>query len=63
MTLISNKQPLLKYLLSSLLLFAVLSASAQLTYENLYVDYDSAWTFKNLRIIPVRRKAGRRYAR
>jgi hypothetical protein len=48
----------LKYLLPFLLLFAVLSASAQLTYENLYVDYDSAWTFKNLRIIPVRRKAG-----
>jgi hypothetical protein len=36
----------------------LLSASAQLTYETLYVDYDSAWTFKNLKIIPIRRKAG-----
>jgi hypothetical protein len=40
------------------LLFSLLSASAQLTYETLYVDYDSAWQFKNLKIIPVRRKAG-----
>jgi hypothetical protein len=44
--------------LSSLLLLSLLSASAQLTYETLYVDYDSAWKFKNLKIIPVRRKAG-----
>ena len=36
----------------------MLSASAQLTYETLYVDYDSAWTFKNLKIIPIRRKGG-----
>lgn len=41
-----------------LLLFSVVSASAQLTYETLYVDYDSAWTYKNLKIIPIRRKAG-----
>jgi len=41
-----------------LLLFASLCASAQLTYETLYVDYDSAWTFKNLKIIPIRRKGG-----
>jgi len=41
-----------------LLLFASLCASAQLTYETLYVDYDSAWTFKNLKIIPIRRKEG-----
>lgn len=33
-------------------------ASAQLTYETLFVDYDSAWTYKNLKIIPIRRKAG-----
>jgi hypothetical protein len=29
---------------------------AQLTYAHLYVDYDSAVTYKNLRIIPVRYK-------
>ena len=47
-----------KILFSTLLLLSLLSASAQLTYETLYVDYDSAWTFKNLKIIPIRRKAG-----
>jgi len=51
-------KPRTKYLLSLGLLFPLLSASAQLTYETLYVDYDSAWTFKNLKIIPIRRKAG-----
>lgn len=29
---------------------------AQLTYQNLYVDYDSAVTYKNLKIIPIRPK-------
>jgi hypothetical protein len=46
-----------KFLFSFCLLLLVLSASAQLTYETLYVDYDSAWQFKNLKIIPIRRKA------
>jgi hypothetical protein len=40
------------------MVFSLGSATAQLTYETLYVDYDSAWQFKNLKIIPVRRKAG-----
>lgn len=29
---------------------------AQLTYQTLYVDYDSAWTYKNLKIIPIHPK-------
>jgi hypothetical protein len=29
---------------------------AQLTYENLYVDYDSAWQYNNLKVIPIRWK-------
>src|SRR5437764_15023068 len=29
---------------------------AQLTYENLYVDYDSAWQYKNLKLVPIRWK-------
>src|SRR5579871_140455 len=49
---------MVKYLLSIALLLSLLPASAQLTYQTLYVDYDSAWTYKNLKIIPVRRKAG-----
>ncbi len=47
---------MVRYLLSIVLFFTVLSASAQLTYQTLYVDYDSAWTFKNLKIIPIRRR-------
>jgi hypothetical protein len=47
-----------KSLFTLSLLFSLLSASAQLTYETLYVDYDSAWTYKNLKIVPIRRKAG-----
>jgi len=49
---------LVKWLLSFLLLFVVASVSAQLTYETLYVDYDSAWTYKSLKIIPIRKKGG-----
>src|SRR5690242_9952462 len=32
--------------------------SAQITYNHLQVDYDSAWTYKNLKIIPIRPKGG-----
>jgi hypothetical protein len=28
----------------------------QLTYQNLFVDYDSAWQYKNLKIVPIRWK-------
>src|ERR1700760_1363343 len=45
-------------LLTFCLTFLLLSASAQLTYETLYVDYDSAWQFKNLKIVPIRKKGG-----
>jgi hypothetical protein len=37
-------------------LFIYKIVSAQLTYQTLYVDYDSAWTYKNLKIIPIRPK-------
>jgi hypothetical protein len=50
-----SDREILPYLLPA---FLLLSASAQITYETVYVDYDSAWQFKNLKIIPVRRKAG-----
>lgn len=29
---------------------------SQITYENVIVDYDSAWQFKNLKLVPVRAK-------
>ncbi|HEY4337675.1 MAG TPA: DUF6569 family protein, partial [Puia sp.] len=48
----------MKFLFTICLFLFVASASAQLTYETLFVDYDSAWQFKNLKIIPIRRKAG-----
>ncbi len=38
------------------LLFMYKIVPAQLTYQTLYVDYDSAWTYKNLKIIPIRPK-------
>jgi hypothetical protein len=47
-----------KYLLALILVVTALSASAQLTYQTLRVDYDSAWKYKNLRIIPIRQKGG-----
>ena len=48
----------MKFSLTFCLLFSLLTASAQITYESVYVDYDSAWQFKNLKIIPVRKKGG-----
>lgn len=29
---------------------------SQITYDNVFVDYDSAWQFKNLKLIPIRSK-------
>ncbi|HWK07589.1 MAG TPA: DUF6569 family protein [Puia sp.] len=48
----------MRSLLSLILLVCFASGYAQLTYETLYVDYDSAAVFKNLKMIPIRRKAG-----
>jgi hypothetical protein len=45
-----------KLLILFLLLFVQLALHAQLTYKNLYVDYDSAWQYKNLKVIPIRWK-------
>src|SRR4249920_3172534 len=39
------------------LLFGLVQAQ-EITYDNVYVDYDSAVEFKNLRIIPIRPKNG-----
>lgn len=45
-------------LLFTLLVFCCTAAlHAQLTYNELIVQYDSAWTFKNLQLIPVKFKA------
>jgi len=50
---------ILKTLFSLLLaFFSLSSAVAQLTYATLRVDYDSAWQYKNLKIIPIRQKGG-----
>lgn len=48
----------MKCLFALLLALSLLSARAQLTYQTLTVDYDSAWQYKNLKIIPIRMKAG-----
>jgi len=39
-----------------LLLFVSTRLSAQLIYETVWVDYDSAWEYKSLKLIPVRPK-------
>ncbi len=43
--------------IACLLLCRALQAQ-EITYDNVYVDYDSAMEFKNLRIIPIRPKNG-----
>ena len=45
-----------KNLIILFFLFMYKITPAQLTYQNLYVDYDSAKTYKNLKIIPIRPK-------
>lgn len=45
-----------KSLLIALFLLICKLVPAQLTYQTLHVDYDSARTFKNLKIIPIRFK-------
>ncbi|HTQ66109.1 MAG TPA: DUF6569 family protein [Puia sp.] len=48
----------MKYLFLAGLFFSSMVVCAQITYETVYVDYDSAWQYKNLKIIPIRPKAG-----
>jgi hypothetical protein len=48
-----------KFFITFILLFACRLLQAQeITYDNVYVDYDSVMEFKNLRIIPIRPKQG-----
>jgi hypothetical protein len=44
------------YILFILLYFVSVRSLAQLTYKELEVLYDSAWTYKNLQLIPVKFK-------
>jgi hypothetical protein len=45
-----------KYLFSFVLFFICKEAYTQLTYETVWVDYDSVFQYKNLKIIPIRPK-------
>lgn len=47
----------MKYLLFISFVFEFATTFGQITYETVYVDYDSVWQFKNLRIIPIRPRA------
>jgi len=50
---------LVKIFATTILVFVCGILQAQeITYDNVYVDYDSAIEFKNLRIIPIRPKQG-----
>ncbi len=46
----------MKKLVTLLAILFFVQSHAQLTYENLWVQYDSAWTYKNLQLIPIRFK-------
>lgn len=46
----------MKYVFTFLLLLSMRQVQAQITYEQVAVDYDSAWDFRNIRIIPIRSK-------
>lgn len=46
----------MRRLLIILHIFLAQKAFTQLTYQNLYVDYDSAITYKNLKLIPIKWK-------
>jgi hypothetical protein len=45
-----------KKLLFILTVWVYIPTQAQLTYTSLWVQYDSAWTYKNLQLIPIRFK-------
>lgn len=47
-----------RLLIISLLILVVSDVSAQLTYKDVVIDYDSAVEYKNLKVIPVRKKSG-----
>jgi hypothetical protein len=47
----------MKFLLLLIVSLCSLQVAAQLTYETVFVDYDSAWEYKNLKVIPIRAKA------
>lgn len=47
-----------KALLILLVFLTTKCAQAQLTYQNLEVDYDSTWQYQNLKIIPIHRRGG-----
>ncbi len=46
----------MKYLFSILFFFSSRTVFTQITYQTVFVDYDSAWQYKNLKIIPIRPK-------
>jgi hypothetical protein len=46
----------MKLLIACILTLTFNSLSAQLIYETVWVDYDSAWEYRSLQLIPVRTK-------
>lgn len=47
---------IVRYFILATLSLICLSSTAQLTYKELRVDFDSAWTYKNLQLIPIKFK-------
>ena len=48
----------MKFLLSIVFVLNSSIVVAQITYQTVFVDYDSAWQYKNLKIVPIRAKKG-----
>lgn len=48
----------MKFFLIIILLLLCQATFAQITYNEVFVDYDSVYEYKNLKIIPIRKKAG-----
>ncbi len=46
----------MKFSFTIALVLATISCWSQITYQTVWVDYDSAWQYKNLKIIPIRAK-------
>lgn len=51
-----NRFNMVKGIFSIILFFCAGQISAQLIYETVWVDYDSAWEYKSLQFVPVRAK-------
>lgn len=53
---VTSSVQLMRFICTIIIVLFARPVFCQLTYDNLEVNYDSAWTFKNLKVIPIRYK-------